>query len=99
MSQTDQIEDVFETTQESQPPRKRRWKWLFLSFIASVLICPNLLGGIGLQQTAIDFALKDFQGKISVEQAAFGWIQPIELHNVTAVDDEGNLLFKTTEIT
>ncbi len=99
MSQTDQIEDVFETTQESQPPRKRRWKWLFLSLIAIVLIFPNLLGWIGLQQTAIDFAFKDFQGKISVEQAAFGWIQPIELHNVTAVDDEGNLLFKTTEIT
>ncbi|MDA7861627.1 hypothetical protein N9B31_08060 [Mariniblastus sp.] len=99
MSQTDQPEDVFETTEVSQPPRKRRWKWLFLSVIAIILIFPNLLGWIGLQQTAIDFVFKDFKGKISVEQAAFGWIQPIELHGVTAIDEEGNLLFTTMEIT
>lgn len=99
MSQTDQIEDVFETTLESQPPRKRRWKWLILFVVAIILIFPNLLGWIGLQQTAINFALRDFQGKVSVEQAAFGWIQPIELHNVTAIDEQGNLLFKTAEIT
>ena len=99
MSQTDQIEDVFETTQESQPPRKRRVKWFFLFFIAIILIFPNLLGWIGLQQTAIDFALKDFNGKIAVEQASFGWMQPIELRNVTALDEEGKLLFEATEIT
>ncbi|MGY8748951.1 MAG: hypothetical protein ACKVHR_12975 [Pirellulales bacterium] len=99
MSQTNQPEDVFETTQVSPPPRKRRWKWLLLLLIAVILIFPNLLGWIGLQQTAIDFVLKDFKGKISVEQAAFGWLQPIELHQVTAIDEEGDPLFEMAEIT
>lgn len=99
MSKSDQPEDAFETTQVSQPPRKRRWRWLALLFIAIILIFPNLLGWTGLQQTAIDFLLKDFKGKISIEQAAFGWIQPIELRGVTAIDEEGNLLFTTSEIT
>ena len=99
MSKSDQPEDAFETTQVSQPSRKRRWRWLALLFIAFILIFPNLLGWTGLQQTAIDFLLKDFKGKISIEKAAFGWIQPIELRGVTAIDEEGNLLFTTSEIT
>ena len=98
MSKTDQPEDAFETTQVSQSPRKRRWRWLVLLIIAIILIFPNLLGWIGLQQTAIELVLKDFRGKISVEQAALGWIQPIELRGVTAIDEEGNLLFTTPEI-
>lgn len=99
MSKSDQPEDAFETTSVNQSSRKWRWRWLVLLFIAIILIFPNFLGWTGLQQTAIDFLLKDFKGKISVERAAFGWIQPIELRGVTANDEEGNLLFTTSKIT
>ena len=64
-----------------------------------IAFLPNLLGLTGLHQTAIDYVASDFNGKITVEKASLGWLQPIQLTNISAVDVEGNDLFKADSVT
>ena len=81
------------------PRRKRRWPWVLLFLLALVLLLPNLIGWLGLQQKALDYALSDFNGKVTIEKASLGWFQPVKLSNVQAVDPQGNPLFSVESVT
>ena len=79
--------------------RKRRWPWFLLLLGIVLFLLPNLIGWLGLQQKAIDYALSDFNGQISVEDVSLGWIQPIKLSNLRAVDPNGNPIFEAASVT
>ena len=79
--------------------RRRKWPFVLLLLIALVFFLPNMIGWFGLQQKAIDYALSDFQGEVTVEKVSFGWLQPIQLTNVAAKDLNGNALFQVESVT
>ncbi len=78
--------------------RKSRWPYFLIFLLILVLLLPNLIGWFGLQQKAIDWAMKDFNGKLAVEKVSMGWFQPIELTNVSGVDVQGNPLFQVDTV-
>lgn len=84
---------------EHPKPRRRRWPWLMLMLAAVILFLPNMIGWFGLPQKAIDYVLSDFKGTISVGQVSLGWLRPIKLANIVAVDANGNTLFEAESIT
>ena len=84
--------------QEREYRRKRRWPWFLLLLGIFLFLLPNLIGWLGLQQKAIDYALSDFNGHISVEDVSLGWIQPIELSNLRAVDPNGSPIFEAASV-
>ena len=86
-------------TRTPKTKKRRYWPILLLLVLALIFFLPNLLALSGLHQQAIDFAMGDFQGKILVEKASLGWLQPIQLTNVSAVDSEGKDLFKAEQVT
>ena len=79
--------------------KRRRWPYVFFLLFLLACFLPNLLGITGLHQRAVDYALADFQGKVSIERVSLGWLQSIKLTNVSAVDLEGNELFKIEQVT
>ena len=79
--------------------RRRRWPYVLLVLLVAIFLLPNLIGWLGLQQTAINYALSDFNGEISVEKVSLGWLQPIKLTNVSAKDTNGNSLFNVESVT
>ena len=85
--------------EEKEFRRKRRWPWFLLLFGIFLFLLPNLIGWFGLQQKAIDYALSDFNGHISVEDVSLGWVQPIKLSNLKAVDPNGNPIFEAASVT
>ena len=88
-------------TEDSRPttePRRRRWPLVLLFLVLLVALLPNIIGWLGLQKYAIDYALSDFQGNVSVGKASMGWMQPIQLSDVTATDLAGNELATIEEI-
>lgn len=85
--------------EEKEFRRKRRWPWFLLLLGVLLFLLPNLIGWFGLQQKAIDYALSDFNGHISVEDVSLGWIQPIKLSNLRAVDPNGNPIFEAASVT
>ncbi len=94
----------FENDRRNERParatRKRR-RWPLILFLLLLLACflPNLLGITGLHQRAVDYALADFQGKVSIERVSLGWLQAVKLTNVSAVDLDGNELLKIEQVT
>jgi translocation and assembly module TamB len=72
---------------------RRRWPIFLLLLLALLAILPNLIGWTGLHQTVINYATADFDGRVTVEKASLGWLQPLVLSNVAAVDADGNNLF------
>ena len=82
----------------TSPKKRRLWPILLLLLLALIFFLPNLLGLTGLHQHVVNFAAKDFQGKISVGSASLGWLQPIQLSGVSITDDAGNDLFKAEQI-
>ena len=79
--------------------KRRRWPWLLALLALVVFFLPNLIGWLGLQQTALNFGLSDFKGTVSVDQVSLGWLQPIKLTNVTGVDLNGNKIFEVANVT
>lgn len=57
-----------------------------------VLIAPNVIGWLGLQQTVLDWALADFSGKVEVRQLSLGWFQPIAASGIKITDGTGQPL-------
>ena len=89
-----------ENFREEKPyRRKRRWPWFLLLLGIILFLLPNMIGWFGLQQKAIDYALSDFNGHVSVEDVSLGWMQPIKLSNLRAVDPNGNLIFQADSAT
>ena len=78
--------------------RKRRWPWYLLVLLILLLALPNLITLFGLERHAIDMAMSDFKGKLTVGRSSVGWFQPITLKNVSAVDEAGQPLFSAAEI-
>ena len=85
--------------EEKHTRRKRRWPWFLLLLLILVFLLPNIIGWFGLQQKALDYALSDFNGRVSVEDVSLGWIQPIKLTNLSAVDLNGNPIFEAASVT
>ena len=84
---------------DDEPKRRRLWPYLLLLLLLLIAFLPNLLGMTGLHQKAINYFADDFNGTITIEKASLGWLQPIQLTNISAVDVEGNDLFKAASIT
>lgn len=78
--------------QEERSVWPRRMVWLASGLLGLALIAPNLIGWLGLQQAAIDWALSDFDGKVQVRQLSLGWFQPISASGITVTDGAGNPL-------
>ncbi len=82
----------------SKPRRRRRWPWILLALLLLILASPNLITLFGLERYAIDMALSEFKGKVTVGRSSIGWFQPVMLKNVTAVDENGQSLFSAAEV-
>ncbi len=80
--------------EDTQPemPSRRRWPFVLLVMILLIALLPNFVGWLGLQKYAINYALSDFQGNVTIRKASLGWFQSIELTDVTATDLAGNQL-------
>jgi len=78
--------------------RRRRWPYVVLFLLVAVFFLPNLIGWLGLQKSAINYALADFNGDVTVEKVSLGWLQPIKLTNVSAKDHDGNALFEVASV-
>lgn len=73
-------------------PWPRRIALLCFGLFGFVLLAPNLIGWLGLQQAAIDWALADFNGKVQVRQLSLGWFQPISARGISITDGTGQPL-------
>ena len=104
MSQREHIINPFQDREESQNRRqsktrkRRRWPIFLLVLALLIAFLPNLIGLAGLHQMAVDYALSDFQGKVVIERASFGWLQPLTFTNVSAVDEQGNELLQVERV-
>ena len=78
--------------------RSARWPYYLLIILALGFFLPNLIGWLGLHQTAINYAASDFRGNIKVEKFSAGWLQPVELSGIRVVDDQQQLLFEADSI-
>lgn len=78
--------------------KRRRWPWLLLLLLLIVFFLPNVIAMTSLKQRAIDYALAEFKGKVSVNSASIGWLQPITLKQVEAFDAAGQPLASIEEI-
>ncbi len=83
---------------EKSARRRRRWPWLLLLLLLIVFFLPNVIAMTSLKQRAIDFALADFKGKVTVDSASVGWLQPITLRQIEAFDTTGQPLASIEEI-
>jgi hypothetical protein len=83
---------------ERTPRKRRRWPWLLLLLLVVVFFLPNVIAMTGLKQKAIDYALADFNGRITVKSASFGWLQPTTLKQIEAVDEAGRPLATIEEV-
>lgn len=83
---------------ERTPRKRRRWLWPLALLLLIVFFLPNVIAMTGLKQQAIDYALADFQGRVTVGSASFGWLQPIRLDKVDAVDAAGQPLASIEQI-
>ena len=88
-----------EANRSGVPRRRRRWPWVLGAIALLVFFLPNMIGWLGLQQRALDYGLADFNGKVSIEKVSLGWLQPVSLTNVSAVDTQGNPLFQVANVT
>lgn len=88
-----------QTNDAPQPPRRRRrWPWVLLMLGLLIFALPNLITLLGLERYAIDMALSDFKGQVTVGRSSVGWFQPIMFKNVSAVDEDGQPLFSAAEV-
>ena len=69
-----------------------------LLLVVSVFFLPNIVAKTSLKQTAINYAMADFIGAISVDDVSLGWLSPIQISGVTAVDVQGQPLLTVGQI-
>ena len=87
-----------ERTSTRLTKKRRRWPWFLLLLLVIVFFLPNVIAMTGLKQQAIDYALTDFNGRVTVKSASFGWLQPITLQQIEAVDTAGQPLATIEEL-
>ena len=84
---------------EQSSRKRRRWPWvMLLLLLLIVFFLPNMIAMTGLKQQGIDYALADFDGRVTVDSATIGWLQPITLRNIEAVDSAGQPLATIEEV-
>jgi hypothetical protein len=71
---------------------------VLLFLVAAIMVLPNVITLLHLERYAIELALSDFKGTVTVGRSSVGWFQPIVLKNVAAVDAAGQPLFSAAEI-
>ena len=114
MSRRNDTADEYEVTEipstrrrESEPlelgsrqsrTRRRRWPLLLAVLAAVLFFLPNMIGWFGFHRHLVDYALADFNGNISLENASLGWLQKVCLTNVTATDSNGNTLLQAEAV-
>lgn len=88
-------DDIDQQQNESQGSRSRRrltktrrWPYALLVLAVVFFFLPNLIGWLGLHQTAINYFASDVRGSIRVDSFSAGWLQPVELSGIRMVDDE-----------
>ena len=87
-----------ERTSTRLTKKRRRWPWFLLLLLVIIFFLPNVIAMTGLKQHAIDYALTDFNGRVTVKSASFGWLQPITLQQIEAVDTAGQPLATIEEL-
>ena len=55
-----------ERTSTRLTKKRRRWPWFLLLLLVIVFFLPNVIAMTGLKQHAIDYALTDFNGRVTV---------------------------------
>ncbi len=84
-----------------RPRHKRLRLWLLIAVVGAIAIvftAPIIIAKTSLKQSALNWALQDFDGQLVIESASLNWFSPIELKNVTATDSAGDLLFEIESI-
>lgn len=82
-----------------QPKRRRRWPWvLLLGLLVVIFFLPMIVTKTSLKQTALDWALADFQGKVTADEVSVGWFSPAQLSGLKAVDPQGNTILAVEKV-
>lgn len=79
-------------------PRRRRWPWVLLALIVLVYFLPAIVTRTSLKQAAIDWALADFKGSVTVESVSIGWFSTVHLTGVKATDEQGAILLEAEQL-
>ena len=67
-------------------PRRRRWPYVLLLLLGLILVLPNVVTLMGLEQRAINMFTGDLNGQLKIGRASAGWFQPLTLKNVSLLD-------------
>ena len=84
--------------QAERKGKRGRAKYVFLGFVALVLLSPNFVGWLGLQKHAINYAFSDFRGEVNVGHVTLGWFQTINMRDVEVTDLTGQPILTVAKI-
>lgn len=92
--------EITESTESptTQSRRRRRWPWVMLAILALIYFLPSIVTSTSLKQSAINWALADFQGKVEVESVSLGWFSRTKLSGIKAVGDDGQTLLEVKRV-
>jgi len=89
--------DTIDTEQTRRRPRWKRW----LIGVAFLLVCclvgvlallPQILSSESVKKQIADSLMREFNGKLTIEDADLAWWRPAQLSKVTVRDDAGDPL-------
>ncbi len=90
------------TAEPRQRRRFRRGPILLMALLllgATAYFLPAIIAVTPLKQTAIDWALAKFKGRVTIQSASLGWFSPVELKGFSATDSRGETLLSAESIT
>ena len=94
----DQDDDFSPRPQRPPQRRARRWPWLVLMLLVFILLLPNALTLMGLEQTLIKQFTGDLNGELKVGRVSAGWFQPVVLKNVSLLDADQQPVISIAEV-
>ncbi len=83
---------------QSEYPRRRRWPYVLLFLSGLILILPNALTMMGLEQRAVNLFTGDLNGQLKIGSASAGWFQPLTLKNVSLLDTNQQPVLNIAEV-